>query len=438
MKNYQPLLILCLGYFMVIIDVTVVNVAIPVIAKDMHIGLTNLEWIVDAYTLSFAALLLSVGSLFDKYGSKKIFKTGLTIFTITSFLCGIATNFQFLIISRLLQGFGAALLVPSSISLINLSYPDKSELTKAIGVWAAIAGIAAACGPIIGAIITTIFNWRGIFFINIPFGIICYLLTNKRIMETNISIQKLKFDFIGQFLGIISIATLTYALIEVTKLYLFFIAGFIFIISFISFIVIEYFSTSPMLPLKLFKSPNFTASISVGFLLNLGVYGELFLLPTYFQHIKSYSVLLSGLAISPQMIVLALSSYLSGKSMNYLGEKKVMAVGLVIGSIGFAGLFFATKYTLNYVFFIVPLLMIGFGAAFTMPAATVSSIKSVPTNKTGLASAILNTTRQVGSLVGVALFGTIVLISTSFDLGIQYASICASGIFISGVILVRL
>lgn len=438
MKNYKPLAALCFGYFMVIIDVTVVNVAIPAIAKDMHIGLTNLEWIVDAYTLSFAALLLSVGSLSDRYGSKRIFQTGLVIFIITSFLCGVTTNFQFLIISRLIQGIGAALLVPTSISLINLSYSDKAELTKAIGVWAAAAGIAAVCGPIIGAVITTLFNWRGIFFINLPFGIMCYFLTNRWIIETNINIQKLKFDFIGQLLGVISISALTYALIEVTKPHLLIMACLIFIISFISFIILEYFSHSPMLPLKLFKSKNFTSSISVGFLLNMGFYGELFLLPTYFQHIKSYSVLLSGLAISPQMILVALGSYLSGKAMNYLGEKKVMIVGLIIGSIGFVGLFFVTRYTLDYIFFVIPLLMIGFGTAFTMPAATVSSIKSVATNETGLASGILNTTRQVGSLVGVALFGSIILISTSFSSGIQYTCIYACGIFLLGSVLTML
>ncbi|MCC2626301.1 MAG: transporter [Burkholderiales bacterium] len=435
MYNYKPLIALCFGYFMVIIDVTVVNVAIAALSLDMHIGLSNLEWVVDAYTLTFSALLLSTGYFSDRYGAHKIFQLGLVIFTLASFLCGIAPTFLFLLIARLLQGFGAALLVPTSLSLINFSYSNKVELTKAVGIWAAVAGIAAAFGPILGAFITTIFSWRGIFFINIPFGIVCFILTNKWVARPSPHSDRAKFDTLGQVFSILSIAALSYALIEVSNKHLLLLAYCLFICSFVGFIFTEYFTKSPMLPLKLFHSKGFNISILVGFLLNMGFYGQLFLLPMYFQHIKSYPILLSGLAISPLMFFVPLGSFLSGKVMNYLSIRYTIFIGFAISTLGLLGIFIVIKYNLNYIFFITPLLFIGFGTSFIMPAATVASIKSVAPTETGIASGTLNTMRQLGSLVGVALFGTITAISTSFDQGVQYAVIGAIITFIIGIIL---
>lgn len=434
MHNYKPLIALCFGYFMVIIDVTVVNIAIPALSHDMHIGLRQLQWIVDAYTLTFSALLLSTGYFSDRYGAHKIFQLGLIIFTLSSFLCGIAPTFSFLLIARLLQGLGAALLVPTSLSLINYSYNNKTELTKAIGIWAAAAGVASACGPTLGAFITTVFNWRGIFFINIPFGVVCFILTNIWVAKPLPYPDTKKFDGIGQIFGMASIATLSYALIEVGDIRLLLLTCCLFIFSFIGFILTEYFRKSPMLSLKLFQSKQFNISILVGFLLNMGFYGQLFLLPMYFQHIKSYSVLLSGLALSPLMFFVPLGSFLSGKVMNHLSIRYTMVTGFVIATLGLLGVFIMVRYNLNYIFLIIPLLFVGFGTSFIMPAATVSSIRSVAITETGLASGTLNTMRQVGSLVGVALFGTIASISTLFSQGIQFALISAIVTFSIGIV----
>lgn len=436
MKNYKPLFSICFGYFMIIIDVTIVNVALPSIAKDLHANLANLAWIVDAYTITFAALLLTTGSLSDKYGAKIIFQIGLSVFILASILCGIAINFQLLLTFRLFQGVGAALLVPTSISLINSSYQDKIELNHAIGTWAAIAGIAAAAGPIIGAMITTIFSWRGIFFINIPFGIICFYFTKIWVDETKPETNTLKFDFWGQIFGVIFIATLAYGLIEVSNDYKALIASAIFATSFCTFLFVEYKSINPMLPLQLFKSKNFSTSILIGFILNMGFYGQLFLLPLYFHQIKTYSIFLSGLAVTPEMLLVALGSYLSGKVVNSLGTNATMIIGLIISVLGFFGIFIAVRYSLAYTIWVIPLLLLGFGTAFIMPAATLSGIKSVAANKTGIASSILNTARQLGSLVGVALFGMIANLSNSFQSGIQHAIICAGSTFLLGVFIV--
>jgi DHA2 family methylenomycin A resistance protein-like MFS transporter len=350
MYNYKPLIALCFGYFMVIIDVTVVNIAIPSLSHDMHISWSQLEWIVDAYTLTFSALLLSVGYFSDRYGAHKIFQLGLIVFILASFLCGIAPNFPFLLIARLFQGLGAALLVPTSLSLINFSYSNKTQLAKAIGVWAAAAGIAAALGPILGAVITAIFDWRGIFFINIPFGIVCFILTNRWVAKPLPCSDRAKFDAVGQILAITSITALSYALIEVSNIPRLLFTGCLFVFSFIGFILTEYFRISPMLSLKLFQSKQFNISILVGFLLNMGFYSQLFLLPMYFQHIKLYSVLLSGLAISPLMFFVPVGSFLSGKVMNHLSIRYTMFTGFVIATLGLLGVFIMVKSNLDYFF----------------------------------------------------------------------------------------
>ena len=190
-----------------------------------------------------------------------------------------------------------------------------------------------------------------------------------------------------------------------------------------------------MLPLEIFKSKKFTASISIGFLLNFGFYGELFLLPIYFHQVKSYSIFLSGLAISPQVLLVSLGSYISGKLIVKISAKIAMLIGLLIGSLGFLGLLIGLKFEFGYGLLVFPLLFIGFGTAFTMPAATLVSVTSVSVNRSGLASAILNTTRQLGSLVGVALFGGIMSISPTFNIGIQWTLLSAFCSFLLGFIL---
>ena len=430
MTSYKPLLALCIGYFMVMLDIMAVNVAIPDMASSMHISLANLAWIVDAYTLTFASLLLSMGNISDRYGAKKVFQTRLFIFVLASFLCGIANNYQLLIFYRLLQGASAALLVPSSLSLVNSSYSDKAETAKAIGIWATLAGIAAASGPVIGAVLTSWFNWRAIFFINIPFGIIGLLLTKKWVKTPKNKNINHGFDFLGQVTGILTIAILAYGLIEVgshgwvSPVVL--TSSIVFVLSFILFVSIEWIVPQPMLPLNLFRSPDFSKSIIACCLFNLVFYGELFLLPMYFHHSRSYSILLSGLAVLPQMILASLGSYLSGRTINKFGTKHIMIAGVSLGVVGFVSLFFAIKYSYDYIFFVLPLLLISAGASYTMPAATVAVIRSVVEEQTGIASGVFTACRQIGSLIGVALFGTLLSIAASFDLGVQHAVLCAS------------
>lgn len=437
-SKHMPLVALCIGLFMVIIDVTIVNIALPNMAKNLGGGVTWLQWVVDGYALTFACLLLSAGSIADRVGAKSTYLTGLFLFVITSLACGMATNFLLLTLFRLLQGIAASLLVPTSLALINMSYPDKMERARAIGIWASVGGIAAAAGPVLGAVLTAWLGWRGVFFVNIPIGIIGLFFTAKYVTKTMATHHNGHFDIPGQIAAIISIASLAFSLIEAGRLGwasgIVFSGFCIFFITFVAFIVIELRSTSPMFPLNFFKSKTFSVSMAIGMILNIGFYGQLFILPLYFQQVREYSVLITGLAILPQTGLSALASYFGGRVASVSGPKLPMVIGLTIGALGFFGMLIAGEHTPPYLALILPLAMIGFGVTFTMPASTIAIINSVPSERAGIASGAFNTSRQVGSLIGVAVFGTILNTATSFITGMHIGLVIGGVAFVLGCI----
>lgn len=436
----MPLIALCLGFFMVIIDVTIVNVALPNMAKSLSGGVSWLQWVVDGYTLTFACLLLSAGHLADRFGAKNAFAWGLVFFVLTSIGCGMATSFGALTFFRLLQGVAAALLVPTSLALINASYENKQDRAKAIGIWATMGGIAAIAGPLLGGILTSWFGWRAVFFVNVPIGITGLLMTIK-FVPNPLSKESGKFDYLGQFFGIVSIAALAFSLIEAGRLGWFsplvLISFIIFLITFIAFLIAEHFFSSPMFPLHFFKSKTFSTAIAVGMILNIGIYGELFVLSLYFQQIRGYSPIATGFAFMPLLGVVAISSYYGGKITSITGPRLPMVIGLGLGALGFFAMLI-TKMNIAYIFLILPLAAMGFGIAFTMPAATVATIHSAPEGRAGIASGALNASRQVGSLLGVAIFGTIINAATNFMYGMRLTLMIGGSAFLLGALIVSL
>lgn len=407
----MPLIALCLGFFMVVIDLTIVNVALPNMAKNLSGSVSWLQWVVGGYTLTFACLLLSVGHFSDRFGAKIVFQCGLILFILTSIACGCSPSFLILTIFRLLQGVAAALLVPTSLTLINASYETNEERAKAIGIWASIGGIAAAAGPLLGGILTSWFGWRAVFFVNVPFGLIGAILTAKYVLNPMTDRIDSHFDFAGQLLGIVSIASLAFGLIEAGR------AGWLsevvlcalglFIITFSLFLVVEHRTRAPMFPLNLFHSKTFSVAIIVGILMTLSCYGEQFVLTLYFQQIRDYSPMMTGFAFMPYVGVIAVSSYYGGKVTSISGPRWPMVIGLGVGTLGFLALLIANQVT-PYWMLILPLAAMGFGISFTQPAVTTAAIHSAPKNKTGIASGTFNASRQVGALLGIAIFGTMV------------------------------
>ncbi|MEO3954724.1 MFS transporter [Chromobacterium piscinae] len=419
------LIALCLGFFMVIMDVTIVNVALPTLATQLHTSVSWLQWIVDGYTLSFAGLLLSAGYLSDQFNSKHLFRLGIASFAITSLFCGLVSSPTLLTIFRVFQGIAAALIVPSSLALIHMGFDEHTARSKAIGIWAAIGGIAAAIGPMAGAILTSSLGWRAVFFVNVPIAILCLLLTSGNFKQNIQSISKRKyFDWLGQIFAILSITSLALAIIELGHLGwknpLVLIGFLLFVFSTLLFIFVESRCKNPMLPLKFFKVNGFSIGIVNGLLLNFGVYGEFFILPLYFQQVRGYGVLETGLSLTPLTLVMPLAAFFSGRLISSINATRTALVGLCLAALGFISLLFVIDNFSDYYYFILPLMFLGFGISTAMPALTSITMHSIICDSVGLASGAFNASRQLGSLIGVGVFGSIIASTTNFMHGIRY------------------
>ncbi|HEX3786965.1 MAG TPA: MFS transporter [Pseudonocardiaceae bacterium] len=432
-----PLIALCLGYFMVTMDATVVNTALPAIGRDLSAPVSGLQWITAGYTLVFACLLLTGGSLGDRLGSRRVFLVGVAVFTLASAACGLSPGLGVLIGARAVQGVGAALAVPTSLALINASYPDRDQRARAIGMWGGLGGVAAGLGPVLGGMLTNWVGWPAIFFINVPIGIAAIALTSKHVVAPAPT-RRAGPDLPGQVLSMVAVAALAYGLIEAQSqgwtspriLGAFIVA----IAAAVGFVLVERRGQHPMLPLRLFGDREFSGSLLIGAAINLGFYGELFLLALYFQDVRHFSPLLAGLAMLPQPGIASLASWLAGRHTARIGPRPVMLVGLTVGSLGLLTTIFAAADT-PYWLLVLPLLAIGFGTAYTMPAATAATIEAAPANQAGTASGALNASRQVGSTLGVAIFGTLAAGSASFMTGYHRSALVGGLVFAAGALI---
>ncbi len=426
---------LCMGFFMVILDVTIVNVVLPTIAHALKTTLSGLQWVVDGYTLSFAGFLLLVGEFSDRFGAKIIFQIGLLSFILSSLACALSLSITELIFFRFIQGAAGALLLPSSLALIMGLYQDAKDKAKAIGIWGSLGGLACASGPFLGGTLASLFSWRSIFLVNVVIGLISFFLVSKTIERPQvIHLIQRKFDFLGLLSGVVSISLFSYGLIEVSlyswnsPIIIFcFIASFL---GLILFLWIESHVSHPVLPLGLFQNKTTAIALSVSFLLNLAFYGELFMMPFYFENYRHYSVFMTGLAILPIPALALIGSYLGGKMTASKGPGSTLVIGFLIAALSLFSLLFLIKETsLLYVWLLIPFLTLGFGLSFATPAMTFAAIHSVDPARSGIASAVLNTGNQVGSLIGVAAFGTIAAISSHFMLAMHLT------LFLAGALL---
>jgi DHA2 family methylenomycin A resistance protein-like MFS transporter len=359
-----------------------------------------------------------------------VFTFGLLLFTLASAACAAAPSVPLLVAARVAQGLGAALLVPSSLALLRAAYDDPRERARAVGAWGAVAGIAAASGPVLGGVLVAALSWRAVFLLNLPVGIAGLLLAQRHLPASG-ERAGAGVDPTGQLTGIAALTSLTLGLIEGGR------AGWTapqtlvpLVLSlplWAAFILCEHRTREPMLPLRLFRSPTFSGASFVGLAINLGFYGQLFVISLYFQHVRGWSALATGLALLPEGIFVALSSTLSGRVMGRVGPRLPMIGGLVLGGAGLAGLVIAGSGT-SYPLLVPPLIAAGFGMAFTMPAATTAIIAAAPAERAGIASGVLNASRQAGGAIGVALLGTFVG-SGAFVPGLRAAMLVAGAAF---------
>jgi DHA2 family methylenomycin A resistance protein-like MFS transporter len=401
----------CLAFLLVQLDVTIVNVALATMGSELDAAISGLQWVVDAYAIAFASLLLSAGAIGDRIGSRRVLAVGFAAFIAASAACGWAPNAAMLIAARVAQGAGAALMVPSSLALLNHACGNDATLRgHAVAWWTAAGSVGLAAGPIAGGLLIHWLGWRSIFFVNLPLGLVAIWLTLRFVEETRIGNQRKGFDVPGQTLGIVTLASLAGAVIEAGEtgigapavlglMALAIAAG-------AGFIVAEMRGANPMLPLRLFRNRRFSATILIGLAINFTLYGFLFVLSLYFQHARGYTPGQAGLAFLPLSVAVGFANVFAGWLMSKTGPRPPMLWGLIAGALGFVLLTGITVQT-AFVMLLPSLLMISCGVGTAVPAMTTALLSTVEKTEAGVAAGALNTIRQASGAIGVAVFGVI-------------------------------
>ncbi|MCA8293948.1 MFS transporter [Burkholderia sp. AU30198] len=407
------------GFVVTQLDVTIVNIALAHLAGDLHLPVAGLQWVVDAYTLAFAVLMLSGGALGDRFGARRLYIAGLALFALASLACGAASTPAMLIAARALQGVGAAAMLPNSLALLNDACRHDPHLrARAVSGWTAAGSISIAAGPVVGGLLIAAWGWRGIFLVNLPLcaaGLAAALawIPARRVATTpttpsHTSIRAL--DLRGQFIAIAMLTALTGAVIEWRPLgfaHPVVAGGFaLAVLAALAFVAVEARTATPMLPLSLFRHRTFSAAVLFGICVNLTYYGTVFVLALYLQRARGESALQAGLTFLPLTGGFLLSNLASGRVVARHGPRAPMLAGALVAALGYGSLHFIDASTPLAVL-LVPFLLIPTGMGFAVPAMTTAVLASVAPERAGIASAVLNTARQAGGAVGVAAFGAL-------------------------------
>jgi DHA2 family methylenomycin A resistance protein-like MFS transporter len=419
-----------LSYVVVILDTSIVNIALARIAGTLGSDVSGLQWVVNAYTLTFASLLLTGGLLGDRLGAKNVYMTGLLVFAAASALGGVAPDLATLVAARVLQGIGAALLVPSSLTLISTGYPDAAERAGAISVWAGCGSVAMAAGPLAGGLLINWFGWRSIFFVNVPLAMGGAWLT-LRIPRASHRYGGAHMDLAGQAAVIVALGSSISILIEGAKLgwgsapILCGIA--LAAAAWLSFVAIERRHTQPMLSPSLFRLPAFSSSAFVSMVSAFIFYGLLFLLSLYFQEGRGWPAWQTGLAFLPLTVMVVGGSFSASRLCRAYGARHVIVGGFLLYALGFAGLLgLANGASYWRVALYFP--AIGFASGVITPAATAAMMSTVDKCRAGIAAGVLNASRQSGSAFGVATFGALMSSARTTGQGVLMAISLAIGL----------
>ena len=429
-----------LGFVVVQLDVTIVNVALPWIASDLRSGVSGLQWVVDGYTLTFAALLLSAGVIGDRFGARRAYVLGFLGFGAASLGCGLAPTPATLIASRALQGMGAALLLPSSLSLLNhASAHDERKRARAVAIWTAAGGVAIAAGPVVGGLLLGALGWRSIFLVNLPLCALAIWLTLATVPEAPRPAHPPSLDPAGQLLAVLALTGLTGAIIEIRPLgpgHPLVLAGFaLAAVAGAALVAVEARAKDPMLPLDLFRRPSFSAAVIFGIAVNLTYYGLIFVLSLYLQRVLGYPARAAGLAFLPLTATFIVSNIASGWMTGRTGSRTPMISGALLGACGFA-LLFPLGRSSSYLEMLPAFLLIPLGMGLAVPAMTTCILASVDRARAGTASAVLNAARQAGGAVGVALFGG--LAAVDIVSGVRSSGLLSAGLLLGAAALAAL
>jgi DHA2 family methylenomycin A resistance protein-like MFS transporter len=425
-----------LGFAVIQLDVFVVNVGVKQIGASLGGGTASLQWVVGAYTLFFAACILTAGAAGDRLGAKRVYGAGFVVFVAASVACGLAPSMPVLVAARAVQGIGAAMLGACSLALINHTFHDNSQRARAVGMWAAGASVALSAGPIVGGLLIASIGWRSIFFINVPLGALGWYLTRRFAAESE-SIPR-KVDVRGQLLAIAAMVALAGGLIEGGSV------GFgdppvvaaigVAAALLVGFFVVEATTAEPLLPLSYFRRPSFAAPALLGLVVNVAFYGLIFVFSLYFQRIQGDSALRAGLAFLPLTVVVLLANLGSGWLAERIGVRQVIWGGLAAMAVGCAGLLIVHAST-PLAALALQQLLVGGGLGIVVPQMTHALMSSVDRSRSGMASGTLNTTRQTGSVLGVAIFGSLVATRAHFIAGFHQVLLISLGLIALGMLL---
>ncbi len=409
-RRWYTLAVLCMSLVVITIDNSILNVALPTIVRDLGASGSDLQWIIDAYIIVFASLLLTAGALGDKYGRKGALTLGLVLFGLFSGLAAFATSPDMLIVTRGLMGIGAAFIFPTTLSILTNTFTGR-ERARAIGVWAGVSGIGVALGPMLGGILVEHFDWGAVFFVNVPICALALVL-GYFFIPTSRDPDNRPLDPLGALLSILTLVALLYAIIQApeegwlaTDVVAAFVAALVLLGIFAWW---ETHTAEPMIDVRVFRNPRFSAASGVLTLTSFALYGSVFLLIQYFQFVLGYSPLEAGLLAMPVAIGMMVTSPNAPRFVFRWGTKRVVVIGLLV--IAGAMLMYGSNSIMSsFVGGCLVRLLFGVGLGLTSAPATESIMGSLPPSRAGVGSAINDTTRQTGGALGVAIIGSVFL-----------------------------
>jgi EmrB/QacA subfamily drug resistance transporter len=432
------LAITVLGSGIAALDATVVNIALPVIGRDFHTGISALQWVMTSYILALTAFLLIGGSLGDRFGRRKVYLTGIVWFALASAACGFAPSVVVLIITRVLQGAGAALLTPGSLAILEASF-RPADRARAIGAWSGLGGVAIAAGPLIGGYLLAVASWRWIFFINIPIAATVVALGARHIPESRDPDIKGTIDYGGALAAVAFLSGVTFAFIEAptagwTSPVVLAMAS-LGVAGLVAFLVRESRAATPMLPLSIFRERQFAAASAVTFIVYAALTGATFLFPLVLQIVSGYSPLASGLALVPLTAIMLALSARSGQLASRIGPRLPLTIGPCVAGAGLALLTFSTSGP-SYLIDVLPgVAVFGLGMAITIAPLTSTAMDSAPPRHAGVASAVNNDLARFGGLLAVAVLPALAGITGSSYLDPDaLAAGFRTAVFISGAL----
>jgi EmrB/QacA subfamily drug resistance transporter len=443
-RKWWTLVAVSFGLFMIMLDNTIVNVALPTIQSSLHLQISELEWVVTGYALTFGAFMLTGGKLADLFGRRRIFVIGLVIFTVSSLACGLAEGAPMLIGARVVQGLGAALMNPATLSIIVATFPARQRGT-AIGVWAGVSALALAIGPLVGGVIAERLSWSWIFFINVPVGVLGVAAAYVFIDESRDTSHEQRPDVPGLVTSTLGLFALSYGLIEANSygwtstriLVAFAIAA----VSLSGFVLLEHYQRLPMLELELFRNKGFSGANTVMLLTGLAMFGVFFYVSLYVQRVIGYSPTEAGASFLPWTLLIIVLAPIAGRMSDRIGPRPLVVGGMIVitGSL----LIFASLGEDATFWNLLPAMLLGgIGMSGAMAPTTAAAMHSVRPDKAGVGSAVLNSARQVGGSLGIAIMGAIVAASATpgqadpadFLRGFHHALITAAGLTVLGAV----